>query len=76
MTYSISINGSGAEPEDVQEIFENLIQALRSVTEEGTSGPTGQATIDGTVTQATDVADEEDPDETDDDAVPGADPNP
>ncbi len=52
MTYSITITGDGAAPEDVQAVFEDAVRALRAVD----GAPVGELT--GDVSEnATDVTD-------------------
>lgn len=43
MSYSISLSGHGAAVDDVKEVFENTVRALRAVTPEGASPVGGQA---------------------------------
>ena len=43
MSYSISLSGHGAAVDDVKEVFENTVRALRAVTPEGSSPVTGSA---------------------------------
>lgn len=42
MSFSIGLSGHGIDPDDVQEIFENSVRALRSVQADG-SAPIGGA---------------------------------
>lgn len=65
MTYSINASGSGADPDDVKELFENLVRALRAVQFDSTS-PIGGSLVASDDTQtitlaASEVADATDP---------------
>lgn len=67
MTYSISLSGHGADPQDVKAIFEDTIRALRLVAPDASSPVTGSlyATDDaggnGIRVSAADVADVAEP---------------
>ena len=55
MSYSLALNGHGADPDDVKEIFENAVRALRKVSPEGSTPIYGSLTADGISLQAADV---------------------
>jgi hypothetical protein len=70
MSYSISLYGHGASVEDVTEVFETAVRALRAATPEANlpiSGSASGSGGDGTSfsLSATDVADEPDSADTD-----------
>lgn len=84
MSYSISLSGHGPEPDDLREIFETTVRALRAVTPEGQtvggslsgSGPDGvsfPSVSAGDVLdlEAADVDDDADGDGDPDDATGG-----
>jgi hypothetical protein len=62
LSYSISLSGHGPDPDDVREIFENTVRALRAVTPEGASPPGGSCSVGGEngLTHAADVSDTSD----------------
>lgn len=41
MTYSISLSGHGVDPDDLKEVFEDTVRALRAISHDGSS-PGGQ----------------------------------
>jgi hypothetical protein len=53
MTYSITLTGNGAAPEDVKAVFEDTVRALRAID----GDPTGSLSNDGTPEFAADVTD-------------------
>ena len=83
MSYSINLSGHGPDADDLKEVFENAVRALRAITPDGQtvggslsgSGPDGQSfpsVMAGDVADETEAADvdgdEGDAGETDPDA--------
>lgn len=46
MSYNITLYGHGPDPDDVREVFENAVRALRAITpaDMSSSGPAGSCT--------------------------------
>lgn len=65
MTYSIVVTGQGADPEDVKEVFENLIRGLRLISADQTVGGSASGT-EGTTSFSYGSDSVEDLDDTDD----------
>lgn len=77
MSYSMSLSGHGADADDLKEVFENTVRALRAITPDGGTGPGGQISGsggDGTSFSLStfDVADVEAADTDDEAADPAA----
>jgi len=63
MSYTLNLSGHGPDTDDLKEVFENAVRALRAITPDGQSGPGGSISGsggDGTSfsLQASEVADE------------------
>lgn len=73
MSYSISLSGHGPDPDDLKEIFETTVRALRTVTPEGqtVSGSLTGSGPDGVSFPSVSAADVVDLEAVDAEAEPG-----